>query len=58
MYEEPLEEEIKKDLDEEHYARKKISLKRLTIFVLTLDVVLAIYVVIQLVRYINQLLQG
>jgi uncharacterized membrane protein YcjF (UPF0283 family) len=58
MYEEPLEEAIQKDLDQEAYERKKISLKRMTIFIFAVDVVLGVYVVIQLIRYINQLLQG
>jgi uncharacterized membrane protein YcjF (UPF0283 family) len=58
MYEEPLEEAIQKDLDQETYERKKISLKRMTIFIFAVDVVLGVYVVIQLIRYINQLLQG
>jgi uncharacterized membrane protein len=58
MYEEPLEEAIQKDLDQEAYERKKISLKRMTIFIFAVDLVLGVYVVIQLIRYINQLLQG
>jgi hypothetical protein len=58
MYEEPLEENIQQDLDKEAYERKKISLKRLTIFVLLVDFFLAIYVVIQLINYIQQLLMA
>jgi uncharacterized membrane protein len=58
MYEEPLEEAIQKDLDQEAYERKKISLKRMTIFIFAVDLILGVYVVIQLISYINQLLQG
>jgi len=58
MYEEPLEEAIQKDFDQEAYERKKISLKRMTIFIFAVDLILGVYVVIQLIRYINQLLQG
>jgi hypothetical protein len=56
MFEEPLEENIQQDLEVEAYERKKTSLKRLTLFVWVVDIGLAIYVVIQLVAYINSLL--
>jgi hypothetical protein len=56
MFEEPLEENIQQDLEVEAYERKKTSLKRLTLFVWVVDIGLAIYVVIQLIDYINGLL--
>jgi len=56
MFEEPLEENIQQDLEVEAYERKKTSLKRLTLFVWVVDIGLAIYVVIQLIAYINSLL--
>jgi hypothetical protein len=56
MFEEPLEENIQQDLEVEAYERKKTSLKRLTLFVWVVDIGLAIYVVIQLIAYINGLL--
>lgn len=56
MFEEPLEENIQQDLEVEAYERKKTSLKRLTIFIWVVDLGLAIYVVIQLINYINDLL--
>jgi hypothetical protein len=54
MFEEPIEETIQQDLEQEAYERKKVSLKRLTIFVLVVDFFLAIYVVIQLLDFIGQ----
>ena len=56
MFEEPLEENIQQDLEVEAYERKKTSLKRLTLFVWIVDIALAIYVVNQLIAYINGLL--
>lgn len=54
MFEEPIEETIQQDLEQEAYERKKVSLKRLTIFVLVVDFFLAIYVIIQLLDFIGQ----
>jgi hypothetical protein len=54
MFEEPIEETIQQDLEQEAYERKKVSLKRLTIFVLVVDFFLAIYVIIQLLDFIAQ----
>lgn len=53
MFEEPLEETIQVDLEKDAYLRKKISLKRLTIFVFIIDAVLAVYVILQIIALIN-----
>jgi hypothetical protein len=56
MFEEPLEENIQQDLQQEAYERKKVSLKRMTLFIWIADVILAVYVVIQILDYINRLI--
>ena len=56
MFEEPLEENIEQDLQQEAYERKKISLTRMTFFIWMVNLGLAIYVVIQILAYINSLL--
>lgn len=58
VFEEELEENIQQDLEQEAYERKKISLKRLTIFVFLVDIVLAVYVVIQFIHYIESLINS
>ncbi len=58
MFEEPLEENIQQDLQQEAYERKKVSLKRMTIFIWIADLILAVYVVIQIIEYINRLLNN
>jgi hypothetical protein len=56
MFEEPLEENIQQDLELEAYNRKKVSLRRMTIFIWIVDIVLAVYVISQLIAYIERLL--
>ncbi|MGA0096965.1 MAG: hypothetical protein ACO3H6_00085 [Bacilli bacterium] len=56
MFEEPLEENIQQDLELEAYNRKKVSLRRMTIFIWMIDIVLAVYVISQLIAYIDRLL--
>ena len=58
MFEEPLEENIQQDLQQEAYERKKVSLKRMTLFIWITDLILAIYVVTQIIEYINRLLNN
>jgi hypothetical protein len=58
MFEEPLEENIQQDLEQEAYERKKVSLKRMTLFIWIADVILAVYVVTQILDYINRLLNN
>ena len=58
MFEEPLEENIQQDLEQEAYERKKVSLKRMTIFIWIVNVLLAVYVVTQIIEYINRLLSN
>ena len=58
MFEEPLEENIQQDLQQEAYERKKVSLKRMTLFIWIADLILAVYVVIQILDYINRLLNN
>ena len=58
MFEEPLEENIQQDLQQEAYERKKVSLKRMTLFIWIADVILAVYVVTQILDYINRLLNN
>jgi hypothetical protein len=58
MFEEPLEENIQQDLEQEAYERKKVSLKRMTLFIWIADVILAVYVVIQILDYINRLINN
>jgi hypothetical protein len=58
MFEEPLEENIEQDLQQEAYERKKVSLKRMTLFIWIADLILAVYVVIQIIEYINRLLNN
>jgi hypothetical protein len=58
MFEEPLEENIEQDLQQEAYQRKKVSLKRMTFFIWIADLILAVYVVIQILDYINRLLNN
>jgi hypothetical protein len=58
MFEEPLEENIQQDLQQEAYERKKVSLKRMTLFIWIADLILAVYVVIQIIEYINRLLNN
>jgi hypothetical protein len=58
MFEEPLEENIQQELEQEAYERKKVSLKRMTLFIWIADVILAVYVVTQIIDYINRLLNN
>jgi uncharacterized membrane protein len=58
MFEEPLEENIQQDLEQEAYERKKVSLKRMTIFIWIADIILGIYVVLQLMDYVTRLLNN
>jgi hypothetical protein len=58
MFEEPLEENIQQDLQQEAYDRKKISLKRMTMFVWIADLILAVYVVTQILDYMNRILNN
>lgn len=58
MFEEPLEENIKQDLEQEAYERKKVSLKRMTLFIWIADLILAVYVVTQILDYMNRLLNN
>lgn len=58
MFEEPLEENIQQDLEKEAYERKKISLRRMTIFIWIVNVGLAIYVVTQIIAYVERLLNS
>jgi hypothetical protein len=58
MFEEPLEENIEQDLQQEAYERKKVSLKRMTLFIWIADLILAVYVVTQILEYINRLLNN
>jgi hypothetical protein len=56
MFEEPLEENIQQDLQQEAYERKKVSLKRMTLFIWIADLILAVYVVTQILDYMNRIL--
>ena len=56
MFEEPLEENIQQDLEKEAYERKKTSLRRMTIFIWIVNIGLAIYVVNQIIAYVERLL--
>jgi|1048.fasta_scaffold11076_4 hypothetical protein len=56
MFEEPLEENIQQDLEKEAYERKKTSLRRMTIFIWMVNIGLAIYVVTQIIAYVERLL--
>jgi hypothetical protein len=58
MFEEPLEEHIQQDLQQEAYERKKVSLKRMTLFIWVADVILLVYVITQILDYINRLLNN
>jgi hypothetical protein len=58
MFEEPLEENIQQDLEQEAYERKKVSLTRMTIFIWIADLILAVYVVTQILAYITGLLNN
>jgi hypothetical protein len=58
MFEEPLEENIQQDLQQEAYERKKVSLTRMTIFIWIVDVILGVYVVTQILDYINRILNN
>jgi len=58
MFEEPLEENIQQDLEKEAYERKKISLRRMTIFIWVVNVGLAIYVVTQIIAYVERILNS
>ena len=58
MFEEPLEENIQQDLEQEAYERKKVSLKRMTIFIWIVDIILGIYVVLQLMDSVTRLLNN
>jgi hypothetical protein len=58
MFEEPLEENIQQDLQQEAYERKKVSLTRMTIFIWVVDVILGVYVVTQILDYINRILNN
>ncbi|MFZ9138988.1 MAG: hypothetical protein ACO207_00850 [Bacilli bacterium] len=58
MFEEPLEENIQQDLEKEAYERKKISLRRMTIFIWIVNVGLAIYVVTQIIAYVERILNS
>jgi len=58
MFDEPLEENIQQDLQQEAYERKKVSLKRMTLFIWIADLILAVYVVTQILDYINRLLNN
>ena len=56
MFEEPLEENIQQDLEKESYERKKTSLRRMTISIWIVNIVLAIYVITQIIAYVERLL--
>ena len=56
MFEEPLEENIQQDLEKEAYERNKTSLRRMTIFIWIVNIGLAIYVVTQIIAYVERLL--
>ena len=56
MFEEPLEENIQQGLEKEAYERKKTSLRRMTIFIWIVNIGLAIYVVTQIIAYVERLL--
>jgi hypothetical protein len=56
MFEEPLEENIQQDLEKEAYERKKTSLRRMTISIWIVIIVLAIYVITQIIAYVERLL--
>jgi hypothetical protein len=56
MFEEPLEENIQQDLEKEAYERKKTSLRRMTISIWIVNIVLAIYVITQIIAYVERLL--
>jgi hypothetical protein len=56
MFEEPLEENIQQDLQQEAYERKKVSLKRMTLFIWIADLILVVYVVTQILDYMNRIL--
>ncbi len=56
MFEEPLEENIQQDLEKEAYERKKTSIQRMTIFIWIVNIGLAIYVVTQIIAYVERLL--
>ena len=56
MFEEPLEENIQQDLEKEAYERKKTSLRRMTIFIWIVNIGLAIYVITQIIDYVERLL--
>jgi hypothetical protein len=58
MFEEPLEDNIQEDIEKDAYLRKKRSLKRLTFFVFVVDVILAVYVITQLIAYMQTLLEN
>jgi|GEM_PF-1140403 hypothetical protein len=58
MFEEPLEENIQQDLEKEAYERKKTSLRRMTIFIWIVNIGLAIYVILQMIAYVERLLNN
>ncbi|MBM3909659.1 MAG: hypothetical protein FJ352_02695 [Firmicutes bacterium] len=58
MFEEPLEENIQQDLEKEAYERKKTSLRRMTIFIWIVNIGLAIYVIFQMIAYVERLLNN
>jgi hypothetical protein len=58
MFEEPLEENIQQDLEKEAYERKKTSLRRMTISIWIVNIGLAIYVITQIIAYVDRLLNN
>jgi hypothetical protein len=56
MFQQPYSDQEKENLEKVAYHRKKLSVKRLTILFFGIDLAIGIYVIIELIRYIETLL--
>ncbi len=56
MFQQPFSDKEIENLEKIAYHRKKLSMKRLTILFFMIDMVIGMYVIIELIRYIETLL--
>jgi hypothetical protein len=56
MFQQPYSDQEKENLEKIAYHRKKLSIKRLTILFFGIDIAIGIYVIVEIIRYIESFL--
>jgi hypothetical protein len=56
MFQQPYSDQEKENLEKIAYYRKKLSIKRLTILFFGIDIAIGIYVIVEIIRYIESFL--